>query len=156
MTDGGRTLPDVDVTVDWSADHVPVRVDTAEAYSLLRHGLQQEGQDGSWEMALRFVADAEMRELHEKFLNDPAATDIITFPYDPGEGAPGGDILICVDTAAGHARQHGWSLRDELRFLALHGLLHILAWDDQDAAAREAMLDRQHALLRSWLADEAR
>jgi rRNA maturation RNase YbeY len=149
------TLPRVEVTVDWNVDHVPAAIDAAEAASLLQHALEKEGRSGTWEVAVRFVADAEMRALHEAFLDDPAVTDIMTFPYDPEEGAPGADILLCVDAAAEHARQHGWTLSDELRFLILHGLLHIVGWKDRDDAAREAMLDRQHELLESWLPGEA-
>jgi probable rRNA maturation factor len=100
--------------------------------------------------AIRCVDDSEMSRLHAAYLNDPSPTDIMTFPYDPEDEEQGGDILLSVDSAATNARDHGWSTDDELRFLILHGLLHILGWDDHDPGARNEMLDRQHALLAGW------
>jgi probable rRNA maturation factor len=116
----------------------------------MTHALEREGRVGPWALALRFVDDAEMAVLHDAYLGDPSPTDIMTFPYDPEDGEQGGDILISVDTAAANAAEHGWESTDELRFLALHGLLHILGWDDHEDAGRAAMLARQHELLAEW------
>lgn len=141
---------DVDVTVDWDYGGKPAAVTEKEAAGLLAHALEREGQGGAWTFALRFVMDDEMRVLHERFMQDASSTDIMTFPYEPEDGEQGGDILISVDTATRNAQEHDWPLADELRFLVLHGLLHILGWDDHDDTTRQAMLNRQAALLASW------
>lgn len=146
----------VDVTIDWSLPGGAQLVDEDRAAALLRHGLMQEGQDGSWEFAIRFVGDAEMSRLHERYLNDPSPTDIMTFPYDPDDGELGGDIVISVDTAAENASDHDWSTRSELEFLMLHGLLHVLGWDDHNESNRAAMLARQYELLETWSRDADR
>jgi probable rRNA maturation factor len=144
---------DVDVTLDWdTAGGEPLLPDD-DVESLLTTALKLENQSGSWAFALRFVDDVEMGRLHEMWLGDPTPTDIMTFPYDDADGEQGGDILISVDTADTNAREHGWDTGEELRFLALHGLLHILGWDDHEDADRRAMLERQHALLTAWRAD---
>ena len=60
-----------------------------------------------------------------------------------------GDIVISVETAARQAREHDHPLERELRFLASHGLLHLLGWDHPDEESLAAMLERQERLLAS-------
>ena len=59
-----------------------------------------------------------------------------------------GDIVISLDTAARQCEENGQTLEEELKFLACHGLLHLLGWDHPDAESLEAMLRRQDLLLR--------
>jgi len=138
--------PTCEVTVDWEVDG-PQALDAFDIERLLRRGLVEEGQRDEWIFAFRFVDDAEIGRLHGVFMADPSATDIITFPYDPDDGERGGDVVISVDTAARNAAEHGWTVAEELRFLVLHGLLHVLGWDDATDADRAAMLSRQHELM---------
>jgi probable rRNA maturation factor len=141
--------PYVELDIDWSLDTDPL-VNVADAAGLITHALRTLGATGTWSFAARYVDDLEMCRLHERYLGDPSPTDIMTFPYDPEDGARGGDILISVDTAAANAAEQGWSTREELAFLLLHGLLHILGWDDHSAESRRAMLDRQREILATW------
>jgi rRNA maturation RNase YbeY len=138
--------PTCEVTVDWEVPS-PRALDEEAVARLLHRGLTEEGQEGLWTFALRFVDDAEIGRLHDAFMGDPSPTDIITFPYDPDDGETGGDIVISVDTAARNAEEHGWPLSQELTFLVLHGLLHVLGWDDANEDDRTAMLIRQHELM---------
>jgi len=141
--------PAVDLTVDWQLADRRALLAEGEISDLLRHALEREGQGGAWEIAIRFVNDAEIARAHEMYLGDPSPTDIMTFPYDDDD-VPGGDILISVDTADANAMEHGWVLDEELRFLVLHGLLHILGWEDDTPDARARMLERQGQLLAEW------
>jgi probable rRNA maturation factor len=136
-----------DVTVEWEVDQ-PRALDERDVERILLHALAEEGREGEWSFAFRFVDDGEIGRLHEVFMGDPSATDIITFPYDPEDGEQGGDIVISVETAARNAEEHNWSTGQELRFLVLHGLLHVLGWDDASDEDRAAMLARQRELMR--------
>lgn len=90
-------------------------------------------------------SDAELRRLNRTFRGKNQATDVLSFPA-PGELAAitAGDLAISLDTAARQAQEHGHSLRDEVRILMLHGLLHLAGedheTDDGAMAAREARL----------------
>lgn len=151
MTRGNSGTPlDVTVTVDWWVVSDTGRMSTQKTGSLLQHALEHEDRRGSWDFAIRFVDDPEMTRLHDMYLSDPTPTDIMTFPYDREVGMVGGDIVISVDTAARNASDAGWELAEELDFLMLHGLLHVLGWDDHGDTHRTAMLERQHELLMSW------
>jgi rRNA maturation RNase YbeY len=138
--------PTCEVTLAWETPTGPA-LDDREVERLLCHGLAEEGRDGAWSFAIRVVDDREIGRLHDTFMGDPAPTDIITFPYDPDDGERGGDMVISADTAARNADEQGWSLADELRFLVLHGLLHVLGWRDATHEDRAAMLARQHELM---------
>jgi probable rRNA maturation factor len=69
---------------------------------------------------------------------------VLSFPApDEAEGMAG-DVAISLETALRQANEHGHSLRDELRVLMLHGLLHIDGEDHEtdagEMAEREAEL----------------
>ena len=109
--------------------------------------------ESQWQMSLRLSSDETIATLHERFFNDPSATDVITFPSgEPAapEGAHLGDVVVSVETAAQQAIDAGHSTSREIAFLALHGLLHLCGYDDATSADREAMLNRQSELLDEW------
>ena len=58
-----------------------------------------------------------------------------------------GDVVISVDTAARQAEQQGHHLGDELVILLTHGVLHLLGFDDRDAAERERMAQAERRIL---------
>ena len=152
------TLSIAELMVDAVVPLPPELTDDAIA-SLTLHVLREEGADGSWTIGFRFVDDDEMQRMHLDYMGLDSPTDIMTFPTEMDEwafnggdadDARGGDIVISVETAAEQASEGAWGLLEELRFLIVHGLLHLLDWDDHAEGDRAAMLDRQRALLRSW------
>ena len=145
---------DVDVTVDAEVD-LPEQLTVQSITSLVRHVLVAEGHDGDWEMAVRFVDDPTMQAAHVEFMGIDEPTDIMTFPYGGdddiwGDASAGGDLMISVDRAKDHATDAGWDELDELHFLIIHGVLHLIGWNDHTAEDRAAMLIRQRELLDSW------
>jgi probable rRNA maturation factor len=141
-----------DVTIDEQVP-MPEGYDAARIRRVVAGTLRQEEAAGLWEIAIAFVSDAAMQVLHRDFLNDDSPTDIMTFPREeawPGQpdSAAGGDIAISVDRAAAQAGDEGWDTAHELEFLVVHGMLHLLGWDDFDPEDRAAMLERQRDILR--------
>jgi probable rRNA maturation factor len=104
------------------------------------------------EIHVLLADDATLRRLNRTFRGKDKATDVLSFPAGPttvffGEpGGPGlaGDLAISLETAARQAKQFGHSLRDEVRVLLLHGVLHLAGFDHEtdsgEMAAREAEL----------------
>ena len=86
-----------------------------------------------------------MRRLNREFRGKDKATDVLSFPA-AGEIANefAGDLAISLDTAKRQAASHGHTLRDEVRVLLLHGLLHLDGMDHEidhgEMAAKEAQL----------------
>jgi probable rRNA maturation factor len=103
------------------------------------------------EVALVFSDDTELRALNLSYRGQDKPTDVLSFPGDPADLPPGeppylGDIVISVAQAAAGAARAGQSLADELRLLAVHGLLHLLGHEDETEEGAEAMARLEIAL----------
>jgi len=104
------------------------------------------GVEGEVEVLLS--DDLTLRRLNKSFRGKNKATDVLSFP-SPKEIAPmhAGDLAISLETANRQAAAYGHTLRDEVRILLLHGLLHLAGEDHEtdngQMASREADLRRR-------------
>ncbi|MGQ9819472.1 MAG: rRNA maturation RNase YbeY [Candidatus Kapaibacteriales bacterium] len=81
----------------------------------------------------------EILRLNRKFLNHNYITDVITFDLSDNDYFLIGEIYICVSQAKKQAKEYCVSLSAELRRLAVHGVLHLLGFDDSNSNERENM-----------------
>jgi probable rRNA maturation factor len=89
-------------------------------------------------LSVVFVDDAEIAELHGRWLGDPTPTDVISFDLGGGEG-PDGELYVSVERARSEARARGLALEHELALYLVHGALHLCGHDDHAARARARM-----------------
>ena len=82
-----------------------------------------------------------MSELHEQFLGIGGPTDVLTFPIDTDARGRtvSGEIVVCVPEARRQARARKIPTRIELLLYALHGMLHLLGYDDRTDRAYRIM-----------------
>lgn len=128
---------------------------------LVTYILDREGAAAAWSIGIRLTSDDEIQRLHRQFMGIDTPTDIMTFPYGgvddgfPGEAEDerGGDLVISIHHARENAISAGWTPIEEVLFLVSHGVLHLLGWNDHSKEEREAMLARQHDLLKDWQCD---
>jgi probable rRNA maturation factor len=112
------------------------------------------------EVHVLLAGDATLRRLNKSFRGKNEATDVLSFPAADAEDGNGsgvaGDLAISLETAARQAAQFGHSLRDEVRVLLLHGVLHLAGFDHEadagEMAAREAELRRELGVETSLIA----
>ena len=83
------------------------------------------------ELTIALVSDLRIRALNRRFRRKDAVTDVLSF-------APS-DIAIATGRARRQARDAGHSYAQELKVLALHGLLHLIGYDHHDPADRGRM-----------------
>jgi probable rRNA maturation factor len=99
------------------------------------------------EVEVLLTSDAEIKRLNKAFRGKNKATDVLSFPAPEEAEGCAGDLAVSLDTAARQAAKHGHSLRDEVRILLLHGLLHLAGEDHEtdagEMAARERELRKQ-------------
>ncbi len=112
-------------------------------------------------VSLALVSDRAIRRLNRDFAGKDAATDVLSFPAaGPHLGVPFlGDIVIATGVARRQARESGHALTDEVKTLALHGLLHLLGYDHHDDGGTMARLEarlRRKGGLREGLIERAR
>lgn len=105
----------------------------------------QRAVDLPGEVDVLLAGDRTLRRLNREFRGKDKPTDVLSFPSaEELRGAHAGDLAISLETAARQAEEHGHSLRDEVRVLLLHGLLHLSGMDHEtdrgEMAAREAEL----------------
>jgi probable rRNA maturation factor len=117
--------------------------------NLVQFALDSETVQSRWRISIAFVDIDKIVRLHEQFMGLRDPTDILTFA-DEMDGMLTGDIAICVPVAAEQADAFGHTVSDELAFLVLHGVLHLLGYRDETDHDRERMLGRQDELLRFW------
>jgi probable rRNA maturation factor len=132
----------------------PGRLSNSAVATLSRRGLTRflnrarvaVNLDGEVDVLL--TSDAALKRLNRDFRGKDKPTDVLSFP-SPEEIAAdhAGDLAISLDTAARQAASFGHTLRDEVRVLILHGLLHLSGMDHEtdrgEMEAREAELRRE-------------
>lgn len=93
------------------------------------------------------TGSSELRSLNRRFRSKDQPSDVLSFPPAVGlVNGLAGDIAISADIAKQNARRLGHSAADEIKILALHGVLHLVGYDheqdDGTMARREAGLRR--------------
>ncbi len=146
---------------------MPMLLDDSSAPFAIDHGLLASavsavtggelGQEA--EVSVVVTDDAGIAQINEQYLAHEGPTDVISFPqYDLTPGAPTGlppqallgDVVISAETAASQAAEYaGWTAGDEVCLLLVHGLLHLCGYDDQTAADRLVMQQREDHYLRA-------
>jgi rRNA maturation RNase YbeY len=124
------------------SDRQTLPVDEAGLVDLARTTLLGEGL-GAVELSVSFVDVAEMEELHVRYMDEEGPTDVLSFPLDEEEHHGVrvlGDVVIAPAVAA---RNNPEDPAAELRLLLVHGILHVLGYDHEDADERAAMWARQ-------------
>jgi probable rRNA maturation factor len=94
------------------------------------------------EVAVLLTTDDGIRGLNKRFRKKNKATDVLSFPAEPGFGMAG-DLAISVDTAQKQASEQGHKLSVELRVLMLHGLLHLSGMDHEIDDGKMARKERR-------------
>lgn len=97
------------------------------------------------EIELLFLDDEQIRSYYKDYFGEDRATDVIAFPMEEEEFL--GSILISMDTAKRQAKEHGKSLWDEIRFLIIHGFLHLLGHDHAEPEEEKIMKMEETNLL---------
>lgn len=139
----------VDISIDEGValPTTTLRAFKAELSRMVRAAARTDAR-ADYEVALRFVGDAEMRVLNRDYRGKDKPTDVLAFAHREGPTAelhPDvlGDIVISVDTARKQAKR---GLHAELLHLASHGLCHLLGYDHRDDDEERVMNARAAAL----------
>ncbi len=113
--------------------------------------------DGSAEISVTFVDNAQIHKLNKQYRNIDRETDVLSFPlgengeYDINHDTGAkmlGDIVISLEKAVEQAETYGHPLQREVAFLTVHSMLHLLGYD-HEAGGLEAvhMREKEEAVL---------
>ncbi|MDP8961194.1 MAG: rRNA maturation RNase YbeY [Actinomycetota bacterium] len=117
------------------ADEQDRPVDADDLASLAGHVLRERRVPPDMELSLLLVDEEAITALNAHHMGKSEPTDVLAFPIDePGETPPGvpavlGDVVLCPVVAERQAVGSGHEVREELRILVIHGILHVLGMD---------------------------
>lgn len=76
-----------------------------------------------------FCSDNYILDINQRYLQHDYFTDIITFDYTEGTKISG-DLFISVDSVRENSIEYGTEFKDELHRVIVHGILHLIGYDD--------------------------
>ena len=111
--------------------------------------LRMEGRTAT--LSIAFLGRERMRALNARWKGRDRPTDVLAFALPGPRRALAGDVYICPWVAAREAGARGIALRQELRRLVVHGVLHVLGYEHPEGEdrTRSPMWRRQERYLRS-------
>lgn len=93
-----------------------------------------------------FCSDNYILDVNLKYLQHDYFTDIITFDYCEGDTLSG-DLFISIDSVRENALFYGTEFPDELNRVIVHGLLHLIGYDDHNDADIAKMREKENYYL---------
>jgi len=100
------------------------------------------------ELSILLVDDEEIQKLNFQYLGRPHPTNVIAFPMDGPNEHLLGDIVISTETARREAERANLPFEEYLARLLIHGILHLLGYEDQTRSQCRKMRKKEEELLR--------
>lgn len=135
-------------------------LDSRVVKKLVKRVIEDEGESCD-EVSVYFVKTAEISKLHADYFDDPSPTDCISFPLDDTQDSEGyrhlGEVFVCPAVALSYATKKSLDPTQETLLYIIHGLLHLLGYDDQDPKAKRRMrrAEKRHVLQHQCRAGKA-
>jgi len=139
------TVGAVPVTVHWQV--AQAGLDDEQVAATVEAALAHGGRAGI-EVNVILVDEPTLTELHERFLDDPTPTDVMSFDLGEEGGGPAGEVYVSVDCARTVAAERGVTHARELALYLVHGVLHLCGMDDHEPDDRRQMRRAESAVLR--------
>jgi probable rRNA maturation factor len=102
------------------------------------------------EIVFYFVTKETISEIHAYYFSDPSPTDCITFPIDPPNIRPElgdavlGEVFVCPKVGMEYDENSPW---EEVSLYIVHGILHLIGYQDGEDADRQKMRDAESEIL---------
>ena len=107
-------------------------------------------------LIINFISSNLITKINIQYLGHQYSTDIITFNYSGSHQFLDGELFISFEDAAVNAAKYSAPLREEYIRLIIHGILHLLDYDDQNKNAKLVMKRLENKMLKSYKIDYLR
>ena len=94
-----------------------------------------------------FVGDAYIKKLNREYLGNDVPTDVIAFPFGTSKFL--GEVYVSTPTVARNAKKYGSTFEEEVVRVAVHGLLHLLGYEDKTPEGQKEMYDLGEKYIRA-------
>ena len=111
------------------------------------------------DLSILLVNEETMSSYHRRFMDLDGPTDVMSFPMDelraPADDEPAprgtlGDIVICPQFTSAQAPENGREPAEEIEYLLIHGLLHLLGHDHAEPNEKEIMFGLNDRIIAQW------
>jgi probable rRNA maturation factor len=129
------------LVVEWSWLHGERNASSSSSDEEVSEILRKIASDAGYlegEISVAIVDDQTMHQLNSRHLQHDYTTDILSFLLGDGERLEG-ELIACWDVARRVAEQGGWNVHWELLLYLIHGMLHLVGYDDHDPIGLEKM-----------------
>jgi probable rRNA maturation factor len=133
-----------------------VRLDKKLILQVVRRVIKEEGRSAK-SLSVVLTDNRHIRDLNREYLGHDLFTDVISFPLEdldwPAGGVNGGlngEIIASAELAVQQARARNLDPQAELLLYLVHGLLHLMGYDDRTPAAAKRMHEREDGLLEGF------
>lgn len=128
-----------------------VKIDSRRVRRWAEYVLNAMGEDRA-DLSIVFVDDSYMRRLNWKYRRMRSTTDVLAFPIRGNEGISKdglilGDVVVSAETAKREAGKRKIPTHKEICLYLVHGILHLLGYDDIRPGDRRRMKAKERELL---------
>lgn len=124
---------------------------------VVENTLMLEGLDRKGEVSLVFVDDDYIQQLNREYRGIDSPTDVLSFSMVEGEPLIHeqedelilGDVVISLETARRQCKEYGHSLYQEVAYLTIHGVLHLLGYDHQEEQEKQEMQNKEQIIIKN-------
>jgi probable rRNA maturation factor len=137
-------------TVNISSSQTALRVPRKKITAMVEFVARSEAVQAD-EVDIAIVTSRRIAALNRQYLQHVGATDVLSFDLSSPGGGLIAQIIVCAEVAVREARARRIGPQRELMLYIVHGLLHMMGYDDTTPQAAEKMYARQEELLDAFL-----
>lgn len=112
----------------------------------IKNAIQKEGKT-LISLNYVFCTDEYLHDMNVQFLKHDTLTDIITFNYNPSKTEIEGEIYISIDRVRENAETFEVDFQTELNRVIIHGVLHLIGYNDKTKAQKAIMREKEDSYL---------
>ncbi|HET54655.1 MAG TPA: rRNA maturation RNase YbeY [Ignavibacteria bacterium] len=136
-------------------NNLKYRINKKTVHSIISK-LKKEFQFKVLFLEINFVDSKQISDINESYLSHKGSTDIITFNYSKDTFNLDGECYICVPDAIENAKKYKISVQNELLRLIIHGVLHLLGYDDTKEPEKKKMKKEENRLVNLFFNNDLR
>ena len=123
------------------------RIKSSNIKRAVKEVLRKEGRDARLSIVL--VDNSRIKELNKQYFNSDEVTDVISFPLSNNKNSLSGEVIVSVETAVDTAGKRNISVEGEIVLYILHGILHLLGYDDGNEGDTRVMHEEESKILKT-------
>ncbi len=117
------------------------------------HAILKDHGPASADISIAIVDDPTIHALNRQYLQHDYPTDVLSFVLEEPPPRLEGEVIVSADTAIAQAGEYGTSPANEVLLYVIHGVLHLVGFDDQSTESREQMRCAEHVYLKQFGGD---